>query len=261
MDIIDSFPNYRKQINWKIREHFQDPQLPFGLRLKQIGCNFDPTLYLQPFLSIISSLSINLKESEEDTMLGLVFGLSQSMASAMFGTIATKYLLREFWMGKESRNVPRYGKVGYLLHKKILWVDQKIKTSRINKGIASKWGTPKRFSKRNTMHEFNVKSWDNFMVRMKMAIASMKKSMEMLKEEKKSNGDKLKAMQYQKLFGVVKQIPKVGPLNANHLLGLMSLCGVIPVIMFEEEEGGAKKAYMQLDEQHSLKEKKFQKKK
>ena len=87
MDIIDYFPNYRKQINWKIQQHFQDPQLPSGLQLKQIACNFDPTLYLQPFLSIISSLSMNLKENKENTMVGLVFGLSQSMASTMFGTI------------------------------------------------------------------------------------------------------------------------------------------------------------------------------
>ena len=250
MSIIDKIPDYRKQIGPTLWEHLEEPELPTSLRLKQIPCNFDSTLYLQPFLSIISSLSIHLKEGEEDTMLGLVFGLL-----AMYGTIATKYLLEDVRNGKQATILPTYGKMGYQLYKKILWVNRTIQKSRMEKGIAFQWSTPVRFQKRNPMHEFTPESWDYFMCKMKHAIQLTRRALENVEQESKKECDKLKAREYQKLYKLLNKIPRVGPLNANHLLGLMALCGVIPVILFEEEVGGATKGYERLDEKHFLQKK------
>ena len=45
--------------------------------------------------------------------------------------------------------------------------------------------------------------------------------------------------EYRKLYDMANKIPFVGKLNANHLLGLMALSGVIPPRLFENEFNGA----------------------
>ena len=93
------------------------------------------------------------------------------------------------------------------------------------------------------------------MIKMKDSIEQIKTKLQSANDETKREYNKAKKDEYKKLYGVLKEIPKVGALNANHLLGLMALCGIIPPVLFEEEEGGAKKAYENLDEIYSLREK------
>ena len=93
------------------------------------------------------------------------------------------------------------------------------------------------------------------MTKIKRAIAMTIIMLKAADRESKKQFNKVKAGKYKKLYNLVKKIPKVGLLNANHLLGLMALSGVIPLILFEDKFGGAIVGYKRLDEKHLLQEK------
>ena len=193
---------------------------------------------------------MEVKEHTWDTMLGLVMGLCQSMASAMLGTIGVKYLLRELKKGKKWDEEPKYGKLGFQLLRKIYWVDERIKVST----FASDWKIPKRFSKRNQMYKFSTQQWDEMMITMRDLIDNTKISLGSCQKI----CQKVKEAEYKKLFEYLKlKVPKVGKLNANHVLGLLALTGVIPPIMFEEEREGASRGYKLLNEEVSLRKQKI----
>ena len=110
------------------------------------------------------------------------------MASSIFGTIATKFLLEDLARGKKWNEEPKYGKLGYQLCKKIFWVDQQIKKSKSKKQIASKWKIPKRFQKRNAMHQFTPESWDNSIEEMTCLIEKTEAAFGTMESEKKKIG-------------------------------------------------------------------------
>ena len=185
------------------------------MSIKKAKCNLSVESYLQPFVCVLSSALAVANPSKKESLRMLAV-LGNTLCSGVYSSIAFR-----IWFTLRNRSAKKLQEI-------YLQVGTKLKEE--------KKIPPLRFQKRKDFSKIKLldDAWEQEFSYFWNEVSRLDGKKKFGKEE------------YKKLFRACKKIKGIGTLAANHMLGIGSIVGILPLQIFEFVMDGAEEGMEQI---------------
>ena len=224
--------NRHRFLNTNMAMQASVPDFDF-LPIRRGRCRMDIESFYQPFVFSIGSILTAHPTTSLLEAVSILLAVGRSLCSAVFSSIAIRQLL------VMKGSVPDKGWMLIKLIKRIDEVNHSRKAKiPIRMGKYATMGIPETVERKGRAvwfrHVWKRKEW-------MAAVAVVTKEIERIRKLEKVTQD-----DYHRLRMSIQEIPSIGSLFSNHVIGIASLVGIVPLKLFAMVEGGANKFYKKL---------------